>query len=250
MSAYFRRHRLILPIAPTVGGALGLAFAAAVAVVPAALLSRVIDASHIPAVVAAAAPPLGATARMLLVLVGGGGLAAIVGLGLYLLIGGRAVALGDAPERDDGVPVLRRADAHPDAPPRPPVMAHRDLGVPLLAVPVAEQALPADLDQPLAAFDPGAIPKVPREPVPVVAPLAHVGRPQLIDPGDRFETFDPAPLADPVEPTATIHTLLDRLERGVADPRKRPSLAGNPGLTTDDLQAALATLRGLASDAA
>jgi len=247
MSAYVRHHRLILPIAPTVGGALGLAFAAAVAVVPAALLSRVIDASHIPAVVAAAAPPLGATARMLLVLVGGGGLAAVIGLGLYLLIGGRTVAIGGAPGHDEGVPVLRRADAHPDAPPRPPVLAHRDLGAPLLAMPV-ELPLPADLDQPLAAFDPGAIPDVPREPVPMVAPLVHIARPQLIDPGDRFETFDPAPLAAAIEPTATIHALLDRLERGVT--RRKPLPAAAPAAATDDLQAALATLRGLASDAA
>ena len=41
-------------------------------------------------------------------------------------------------------------------------------------------------------------------------------RPQLIDPGDRFETFDPAPVAAQIEPTATLHALLDRLERGIA----------------------------------
>jgi len=246
MSAYFHRRRLILPIAPTIGGALGLAFAATVAAVPAALLSRVIDASHIPAVVAAAAPPLGATARMLLVLVGGGGLAATVGLGLYLLIGSRTIMIGDVREHDEGVPVLRRADAHPDAPPRPPVLAHRDLGAPLLDVPI-ELLLPADLDQPLAAFDPGAIPDVPRQPVPAVASLAQIARPQLIDPGDRFETFDPTPLAAAIEPAATIHALLDRLERGVTRHRNPPSPARAPA---DDLQTALATLRSLASDAA
>jgi hypothetical protein len=246
MSAYFRRHRLILPLAPTIGGALGLAFAAAVAVMPGAVLNQAVDASHIAAVVAAAAPPLGATARMLLVLVGGGTLAAIAGLGLYLLIGGRTIAIGAARVVAEGVPVLRRADAHPDAPPRPPVLAHRDLGAPLLDMPV-ELPLPADLDQPLAAFDPGAIPDVPREPVRAVAPLARIARPQLIDPGDRFETFDPAPLAAAIEPTATIHALLDRLERGVTRHRNPPSPARAPA---DDLQAALTTLRGLASDAA
>jgi hypothetical protein len=247
MSAYLNRHRLILPIAPTVGGALGLAFAVAIAVMPAVLLDRIIDLSHIPAVVAAAAPPLGATARMLLVLVGGGGLAVVVGLGLFLLIGRRTFAVGRTRDHGLNVPVLRRADAHPDAPPRAPVMAHRDLGAPLLDVPI-ELPLPADLDQPLAAFDPGAIPDVPRAPVPSVAPLVRIARPQLIDPGDRFETFDPAPLAAAIEPTATIHALLDRLERGVT--RRTPSPARAPAAAADDLQAALATLRGLASDAA
>lgn len=246
MFAYFHRHRLILPLAPTIGGAAGLAFASAVAIMPTALLSRAVDASRIAAVVAAAAPPLGATARMLLVLIGGGGLAGIVGLGLYLLVGPRTVTIGGTSEPNKGVPVLRRADAHPDAPPRPPVLAHRDLGAPLLDLPV-EIPLPADLDLPLAAFDPSAIPDVPRKSVPAVAPLARIARPQLIDPGDRFETFDPAPLAASAEPTATIHALLDRLERGVTRHRNPPSPARAPA---DDLQDALATLRSLASDAA
>ena len=113
----------------------------------------------------------------------------------------------------------------------------RDLGTPLLDVPVdaldAERALPANLDQPLASYDPGAIPDSPREPVRPVTPLVHFERPQLIDPGDRFETFELTPLvrapvdAAPasIESGATIHALLDRLERGVTRHDRKPPVA-------------------------
>jgi len=218
MFAY--RHRLIVPLAPALGGALGLAFAAGIAVMPSALLDSLVMASNVPAVLVAAAPPLGVTARVLLLLIGGGGVALFAGFGLWLTLGPRAIALGRAP-RDPEVPQVRRADSHPDAPPRPPVRAHRDLGAPPPAA-APERALPADLDAPLAAYDPAAIPDVPRAPVPAVAPLARFERPQLIDPGDRFETFDLAPVAAAIEPTATLHALLDRLERGIA---RRPHAA-------------------------
>jgi len=218
----YRRSRLILPLAPTLGGALGLFVAAMIAVIPGGWLEALVLRSGIPAVLPAAAPPLGATARIVLLLIGGGGVALGAGLALWLAFGGRALTMG-APA-DSETPQLRRADSHPDAPARPLVRAHRDLGAPL---PVEESdeteegGLPADLDRPLADFDPGAIPDVPREPVRVLAPLVRVERPQLVDPGDRFESFDPAPPAE-FEPTATLHALLDRLERGIAR-RPRPA---------------------------
>jgi hypothetical protein len=222
MFAY--RHRLIVPLAPALGGALGLVVAAAVAVMPSALLESLVMASKLPAVFVAAEPPLGVTARVLLLLVAGGGVALFAGLGLWLLFGNRTIALGQPPS-DSEVPHIRRADSHPDAPPRPPVRAHRDLGAPPPAA-TPERPLPADLDAPLAAFDPTAIPDVPRTPVPTVAPLVRFERPQLIDPGDRFETFDPAPAAT-IEPTATLHALLDRLERGIA--RRPRTIDQGPG---------------------
>jgi hypothetical protein len=257
MFAYFHRHRLIVPIAPALGGAAGLAFALAVATLPQALLDRAVSASHLPAVLGAAAPPLGATARALLVLGGGGGLALLTGIGLWLLLGGRMMAIGQAPiaATDESVPVLRRADAHPDAPARRPVFAHRDLGAPMIEVraepeaPPAEIALPEDLHQPLSAYDPGAIPDVPREPVRAVASLVPVNRPQLIDPEDRFETFDPAPFAAEREPTATLHALLDRLEAGVRRKDRTPRPRSGSGAGSD-LDTALGALRRLASDAA
>jgi hypothetical protein len=235
MSAYLDR-RLILPLAPALGGALGLLVASLVAVLPAALLDSLVAASNIPSVVAAAEPPLGATARVLLLLVGGGGAALFTGVALWLVVGNRTIALGRrARAGQDELPVLRRADSHPDAPPRAPVRAHRDFGAPILALDFdRERPVPADLDQPLAAYDPTAIPDVPRTPVRPVAPLVRLERPQLIDPGDRFETFDPAPFG---EPTATLHALLDRLERGIA---RRP----HPARSFDQM---LGDLHGLAS---
>jgi hypothetical protein len=231
----YRHRRLILPLAPALGGALGLIVAAAIAVMPASLLESLVMRSDIPAVLAAAAPPLGATARVLLLLIAGGSIASFAGLGLWLTLGDRRLVLGRAPA-DPDLPQLRRADSHPDAPPRALVHANRDLGAPPPAI-LPERALPSDLDAPLAAYDPAAIPDVPRQPVPAVAPLVRFERPQLIDPGDRFETFDPAPVAAQIEPTATLHALLDRLERGIA---RRPRAARN-------LDQALGDLRRLAS---
>ena len=233
MFAY--RHRLIVPLAPALGGALGLAVAAAIAVMPAAWLESLVMRSGLPAIIAAAEPPLGVTARVLLLLIAGGGVALFAGTGLWLMFGARTVAFGPA-SADPDIPQIRRADSHPDAPPRPPVRAHRDLGAPPPAA-APERPLPADLDAPLAAYDPGAIPDVPREPIRAVASLVRFERPQLIDPGDRFETFDPAPVAAAIEPTAMLHALLDRLERGIA---RRPG----PARSLDD---ALGELRRMAS---
>jgi hypothetical protein len=97
-----------------------------------------------------------------------------------------------------------------------------------------EQPLPADLDQPLAAFDPASIPDDPADWFPAPAPLRMTPRRPVFDPGERFDTFDLAPLphrpaplmpsaftpsVPPMprpDPSATIHALLDRLERSVA----------------------------------
>jgi hypothetical protein len=116
-------------------------------------------------------------------------------------------------------PVLRRADAHPDAPSRPPLLAMRDLGTPFLEIrasetrPVSaaaapiepallpvERALPRDLSQPLAAFDPGAIRDV---------PLAAPARLPSLRAKPRDERITRP------ETEASIHALLDRLERGM-----------------------------------
>ncbi|MGN6375553.1 MAG: hypothetical protein ACTHMG_08355 [Sphingomonas sp.] len=262
MATQIYRNRLILPIAPAAGGALGLGFALAVAVMPQGLLVRAVDASRLPDVLAVAAPPLGPTARALLVLGGGGGLALLAGLALYLVYGRRTVAIGR--RSDDGIPVLRRADAHPDAPARAPVRAHRDLGAPLLGAPLDPEedsdllviergvALPRDLDQPLAAFDPEAILPTPREPVRPVPPLIRQERPQLIDPGDRFETFEPAAdLAERQgESVATLHALLDRLERSVGGTGRPPAPTRASAGAVRDLHNALGALHNVSSDAA
>lgn len=167
-----------------------------------------------------AADAFGIGAALLLALTGAG------------LIAWRRVATAG---RACGTPVVRRADAHPDAPPRPPLRAMRDLGTPFLdiratdgagarPVEVVERALPRDLTQPLAAFDPAAIPAVPRAPAATLSPLSPRARPAGYPAGGGFDLFRLLPaarqgegqerIARP-ETEASIHALLDRLERGM-----------------------------------
>lgn len=226
MDRVFPRQRLSFALAPAAGLALGMVVAALFLLMPLATLESLVLASGIPALVAAAEPPLGFTARLVIALFSALLLGGLLWFALFLAFGGRTLAIGpeeDLPA-DPAVPVLRRADAHPDAPPRAPLHAQRELGTPFLQVraaapepvaappppPPVEQPLPADLDQPLAAFDPGAF----------------AARPARFGPGERIATFDlpvpppapaPPPRREPVRPTeATITALLDRLERGVA----------------------------------
>ena len=293
-----------LPIAPIVGAVLGAGVAGACAVMPAPMLESLVMDSGLPAVLSAAEPPLGMTARLLLA-GGAGGLVALFGwFGLFLVLGSRGITLGKTAPVDEAVPVLRRADAHPDAPARAPLLATRDLGTPFLEVtapptgeapaveplfapeplfvpdpepvisvikPVVEQELPADLEQPLAAFDPQAIPENPMPPAASVPPLRP--RPAVFDSSERFETFEltpmrrsapppslrpaprPRPQAEaPVEPIATpktdatIHALLERLEKGVVRRGLAvgPEPEANPRETERGLEEALVTLRNLA----
>jgi hypothetical protein len=270
---------------------------------PTAMLESLVMASGLPAVLNAAAPPLGMTAR-LAIAAGAGGLVAIFSwLVLFLVFGTRGVSVGKEEEavEPDAVPtpVLRRADAHPDAPPRPPLLATRDLGTPFLEVtakapaeaepdedrvetlsepelepeplPIAEtleeQDLPLDLEQPLAAFDPQAIPQVPMPSPVTLPPLRRVERPAVFDTSERFETFEltpirrtpPPPRLTPAprqreeaitrpETEATIHALLDRLEKGVV--KRGLAAAGDhlqkPRDPERGLEEALVTLRNLA----
>lgn len=227
-----RTERLKLPLAPALAIAGGLLIAVAMLVLPTALLERLVVASGFPAIIAAAQPPLGMTARIALGLILGGGFMAFACLALSLILGDKNVSLSGAGE------LLRGTDIHPDAPPRPPLFAARDLGTPFLevkapvdgAAPMArdpldmtpiEQELPRDLDRPLADFDPGAILLDPLPAAESLAPLAPtveavveepaikavadpipLPRPALFDPGDRFETFELTPARPILLPTS------------------------------------------------
>ncbi|WP_249054927.1 hypothetical protein [Sphingomonas insulae] len=151
---------------------------------------------------------------------------------LFLLVGPEGL-FAPKPVVDEGVPVLRRADAHPDAPARKPLSA-TELGAPMPpelddadaatsgAVapppPPVMQPIPADLDMPLAAFHPGAVPAVPREPVRPVASL----RPVALAEGERIETVElpRTPAASPDAPS--IESLLRRLEQSTRRPLRGP----------------------------
>lgn len=182
---------------------------------------------------------------------------AIVGAGAGALSAGRLSRpkpLAATPPSIDPLPtpIIRRADAHPDARPRPPLRATHDLDLPAWAAPkqaapqedaIAERDLPADLDQPLAAFDPLAIPAVPLPP-PVPPRRERAASPALRASAHR----DPADRLVRPETDATVHALLERLERGVV---RRNQVAHTRGRlqTGRSLDDALAALRSLARQA-
>lgn len=282
MVALFRRQRLNLPVAPLAAGMIGAVVAVLFALMPTGMLEDLVVDSGLAAVFSAAEPPLGFTARMALILLCGGGVGMIAWFALILLLGNRAIVIqpaGDA-DADERIPVLRRADAHPDAPARRPLSALRDLGgpfpaergdtaalpednaaaapLPIARTPQPERAVPADLDQPLAAFDPGAIRDDPADWFPAPPPLKPLPRRQTFAPSERLETFAlspaapkaPAPAAPrpPGDPSASIHALLDRLERSVgkSEPAAAPA-PPPPAPRADSLEDALVTLRRLAT---
>lgn len=200
---------------PLIGAvAAGTTVALAAVAIPVSWLENVVSGSGLPALLTVAEPPLGVTARAMLALGGGVVTAAVVWAALYLLFGPGG-PLAAKPRVRGAAPVVRRADAHPDAPPRWPLSA-AELATPPEPAAV-EQPLPADLDMPLANFDPRAVLPVPREPVRAVKPLAVIA-PPVLEPGERLDTFKltpppPPPAALPEAPP-TIDALLRRLEQG------------------------------------
>lgn len=99
---------------------------------PDAFFAGAVSLTGLPALVPAAAPPLGDTARI--------GVALVAALATFAAVWLVLRALGDPgrvrrvarphPEMA-GAPKLRRADVHPDAPPRRPLFARDELGTPL-----------------------------------------------------------------------------------------------------------------------
>ncbi|KRC78949.1 hypothetical protein [Sphingomonas sp. Root241] len=287
-----------LPIAPMIAGVLGGAVALGALIVPMPALEGLVMGSGLPAVIAAAEPPLGFTARFIMAFGAGASTALFSWFALFVLLGSRTVTIGDGEEIDpDAVltPVLRRADAHPDAPPRPPLLATRDLGRPFdafrtpadivkihveemdmveeIAAPVTEpavapveQPLPVDLDQPLAAFDPDAMPEVPLAAPVALPPLSRSSKPPVFDETERFEVFElPTPVRPEPRPIslvsredaitrpeteASVHALLERLERGVLRRSLTPAPAPSPRVERRarerGLEDALVTLRNMA----
>jgi hypothetical protein len=290
MVAYSLFQRLTPTIALLAAGALGVFAALAASLLPGAVIESAVLASGIPAFVPAAEPPLGITARICLAVFAGGGVALLAWVALSLLIE-FTQPRGETARR----PTVRRADAHPDAPPREPLRAVRDLGFdlpevaepdpleladlelppePVIAMgapepailpapravradpppPPSVQPLPADLDQPLAAFDPGALPETPRTPPQLVPPLRSTSpRPPVFAEGERFETYDltpaapkPAPITGP-ETEATVHSLLDRLERGIARRAQPEDPTPPPAQQPAGLESTLDALRRMAA---
>ena len=266
-SLFTDRARFAMPIASVAGVAVAAVVAFAFLVMPIAVIESMAVDSGVAALFTAAAPPFGLTARLTVAFFAALAAGGFTWAGLALILGART-ELTRRGAAQDGVPVLRRADAHPDAPPRRPVFANSDLGTPFLDV-KAEPALgesiepivvteaqdvPADLDTPIAAYrtpDDVPLPDVRPEPEAFVAPKASSSLPLPVltpvsaprfAPHERIETFGLAPATDEPSaplPQATIHDLLERLERGVAKRQPEPEQQREPTLeeTLDALRA-------------
>ena len=245
MVAHVSGERMKLPLVPFAALLLGGVSALAVVALPAAGID-------IPSVGAGGTVPLSDPSRVLLALAAGA-VGAVVGALAARWIGRRdPMATARHEPETLPTPIIRRADAHPDARPRPPLRASHDLDMPAWALPkvpleqepaAAERDLPVDLDQPLAAFDPTAIPAVPLPPPvpPRRERAASAGQrtPASRDPGER--------LVRP-ETDASVHALLERLERGVVRRNQASQVRGRVRADRG-LDDALAALRSLARQA-
>lgn len=141
---------LDVPMAAFVAGAVGfVAFA-----MPDAMFTGLVVRSGLPDMVAAAQPPLGSTARM--------GVIGVAVFATFVLVWALLRALSGPPRRRavavaDDLPKLRRADAHPDAPARRPIVAGAELGAPYS--PDAQDTPDEEVETPLelhAPFEPDA----------------------------------------------------------------------------------------------
>lgn len=211
--------RIRLSALPTIGGVTsGTLAAIAVALLPQAWLEQAVELSGAGLLVAAAQPPLGATARLATAVGGSLFAGATIWAALYLLFGpGGAFARSGG---EDGMPEVRLADAHPDAPPRKPLSV-ADLEEPRpapLPLPI-ERDLPRDLNLPLAAFDPAAIPDQP-----IVPPAPSYRAPLAA--GERIESFEISARHAFETGASSIEALLARLENGTQRRQVRLSRAG------------------------
>ena len=196
------------------GSALDLAMAAfagtaagfVIFAMPSAQFDQAVELSGLPLVISAAQPPLGMTARLAAV--------AAAALGTWTLVWLVLRALGKKPPEpklrkrpvqiEVELPRIRRADAHPDAPARRPILAGLELGIPLDEA--VEQAEPEEIEPQQEVADEEWFEPAPEEPEAVAEEAEEAASPYYSD--------EPEP--------ATIGHLMQRLELGLLR-RERPS---------------------------
>lgn len=153
----------------------------------------------------------------------------------------RAVISGDTPEMD-GALARRRADAHPDAPPRRPIFARSDLAnTTLLRPKPAQRSFESEADprviisaeglrmpaapEPMAVEVDMPVPEPVPEPLPLEQPVSAADN--IYAPMGRAVAEAPEvserPLARPALENLDITALADRFEQGLA---RRVALAG------------------------
>lgn len=220
-------QRLIDVAVPALAG-LAILFVAFAA--PDDLVDRLVAATGLPSFIHAAAPPLGLKARLAIGVTGGAVTFAFAFLLLRAIdrLTTRPVRAAPVLAPEPEAPRLRRRDLHPDAPPRPPISAIRDLGEP--APPEAPLARPAC------------------EPVVEEAPSASAEEAPAASPA--------ASAPEPVRRQDSLADLMARLERGLADRAARTAPQASvaapepqvfPSLSDDRLAGAIENLQRLAA---
>jgi hypothetical protein len=151
MATKTRKKRTTSVLDPLMAGFAAGAAAFIVYVMPNDAFSQMVELSGLPLVLPAAQPPLGMTARLAAVAAAGIGTFALVWLVLRALgkKGPEPKRAAQPVEIEVPLPRIRRADAHPDAPARRPILAGLDLGEPFdqtssFPEAVSEDALPAE----------------------------------------------------------------------------------------------------------
>ncbi|HEX8527169.1 hypothetical protein [Allosphingosinicella sp.] len=206
-----------------------LAVAFALFAMPMDLVSRLIELSRLPDFFPAAAPPLGTKARAAISLIGAVAAFAAVLLLLRKLSAAPAEAPARRHEPDYDPPRQRRSDAHPDAPPRRPILAGRDFGEPGAKL----QADPPPRPEPQPE-------RYVEEPTPWTASedeleLGGPGTEMLVEAAEPEPEPEPEPRPEPVAARGTVaepapvhekHSIPDlmlRLERALTRRRGEPA---------------------------
>ncbi len=209
--------------------------------------------SGLPMLLDAAQPPLGNTARLAVLLTAATATFALVWLVLRAL--GKKPAAPRRPSQivdmEVPLPKLRRADAHPDAPARRPILAGLDLGEP------TDPADPMEaLETPVAAeseADPVRHEEEARQEAPYEDLLDERAEEQPLELG--VETLaDRFPAAAEIEQTSIEH-LMQRLELGLLrregsawlEEADEPVRSPEPSRADERLRSAIADLQKLAA---
>ena len=220
-------HALDVPVAALAG----LSVAFLVYVAPAELLAELVGATGLPSLIPAAAPPLGFTARALLGVAG-----AFAAFSLALLVLRWLGRFGRVAEQEElelveevEAPRVRRRDFHPDAPPRPPILAAAELGEPVLHAveeiepdPVAEHE-PAFEPEPLPQPEPESLAEPEPGPLAGSEPFRHAWLAPAPAPSQSVREETPTPSFG-----SSIPELMERLERGLAARRGRSPAPAAP----------------------
>ncbi len=252
MVAHVPGECMKLPLVPLAALLLGGVSALAVLALPAGVEDAFLSVSHEMLGIPTAPPLLADLARPMSALATG---AIVTGIGLLFARRGERAgsAAVPSPVLDTlPTPIIRRANSASETRPWSTPGAILEAGaLPRAELPdwqadapgIVGRNLPADLDQPLAAYDPLAIPAVP------LPPPVPPRRERAASAGARVSSArDAADRLVRPETDASVHALLDRLEHGVVRRNQVSQVRGR--LRTDrGLDDALAALRSLARQA-